>query len=187
MSHFTLIARDIDIANLLDEIDANPDLWNQRPERRTSASPHRETNDIWYRFATLEDMAEPGFTERPHKSVWWPAMKVTPSVVDVTGEVWDCLEQSGSLHDLGGILATRIPPGCQVYEHDDDIAWHARYYDMKVWVVLRGNDKCVNTVMDEEMVWKPGEAWHHDNLIRHSVRNEGETERIVLILCFRRA
>ncbi len=186
MSHFRLIADNIDISRLLTQIDARPEVWNQRPERRLGNSPHRETDDIWYRFAAEDAMQDPEFPQKPHKSAWWPAAKITPAVFEVVSDVRNILERDGK-HDLGGVLATRIPPGCQVYEHHDDVAWHARHYDMKVWVPLRANDRCVNTVEDEAMVWKAGEAWHHDNLIRHSVRNDGGSERIVLIICFRKA
>lgn len=183
MSHFKLIAKDIDVAPLLAELDAQPSLWNDRPERRLGNSPHRETSDLWIRYASPEAMLEPEFSQKPHKSVWWPAYRQLPSLPDVLMTVMDALDVP---LEFGGVLMTRIPPGCRVYEHDDDVAWHARYYSTKVWVVLRGNDRCVNTVEDESMVWKPGEGWHHDNLIPHSVRNDGESERIVLILCFRK-
>lgn len=184
MSHFTLIAKDIDVSRLLAQIDARPQVWNERPERRGGDSPHRETSDIWYRYASTEAMREPGFMQAPHKSVWWPAMKVTPAVLEITNDVRNVLERDGK-HRLGGILATRILPGCQVYPHHDRGTWHSEHYTTKVWLPLRSNAQCVNAVEDEAMVWKPGEAWSHDNLITHSVRNGGETERIVLILCFR--
>ena len=186
MTHFTLIAEGIDVSRLLAQMDARPEVWNERPERRSGDSPHRETSDVWYRYAAPETMLAPDFAQLPHKSVWWPAAKVTPAVLEVTNDVWNVLEATGR-HQLGGILATRIPPGCQVYPHHDNTgAWHARFYDMKIWLPLRANDRCVNVVEGEEMVWKVGECWHHDNLITHSVRNDGESERVVLILCFRR-
>lgn len=183
MGHFTLIADRIDVAPLLREIDENPDLWNSRPERRSSASPHRETSDIWIRYASPEAMREPGFMQLPHESVWWSAYRDLPSLDAIIEIVRQAL--GGPLR-LGGMLATRIPPGCQVYPHHDRGSWHSEYYTTKVWLPLRANDRCVNVVEDERMVWKAGEAWSHDNLVTHSVRNGGETDRVVLILCFRR-
>lgn len=182
MSHFTMIAENIDVEPLLAELDARPDLWNDRPERRTGDSPHRETSDIWVRYASKQAMREPGFSQEPHQSVWWPAAGCLPTLQHIINQVVRGL--GVSVIELGGILMTRIPPGCQVYPHHDQGTWHAEHYTTKVWVVLRGNDRCVNTVEDEAMVWKPGEAWSHDNLLVHSVRNDGESERIVLILCF---
>jgi mannose-6-phosphate isomerase-like protein (cupin superfamily) len=182
-SHFTKIAENLDVEPLLCDLDDNPQLWDQRKERTAGNSPHREASDIWIRYASEEAMRQPGFMTAPHRSIWWPAAAHLPALMDLTMEVMDALE--GDLK-LGGILITRIPGGKQVYEHTDRGTWHSEHYDQKVWVVLRGNDRCINTVEDEEMVWKPGEGWMHDNLLPHSVRNEGESERIVLILCFRR-
>lgn len=190
MSHFTLIAKDIDVEPLLAELDARPDLWNDRPDRRAGNSPHRETSDIWVRYASKQAMREPGFSQKPHRSVWWPGSRELPAIIipieAVVNGLGYQLDQVGAALKLGGILMTRIPPGCQVYPHHDRGTWHAEHYTTKVWVVLRGNDRCVNTVEDEAMVWKPGEAWSHDNLLVHSVRNDGESERVVLILCFRK-
>lgn len=182
MSHFTLIASDLPIRSLLAELDARPGLWNTRPERRVSTSPHREADDLWLRYAAPEVYQTMDY-QAPHVSVWWPAIHALPSVLDIVNLI---REKLGGPLQLGGVLMTRIPPGCRVYEHHDRGTFHAHYYDCKVWVVLKANEHCVNTVEDEEMVWRPGEGWQHDNLIPHSVRNEGDTERVVLILCFRR-
>lgn len=186
MSHFTLIAKDLDVAPLLAELDANPQLWNERPERRRGLSPHRQTSDIWVRYASPEAMREPEFLHKPHESVWWPAFKALPSIAGIGEKIVEALGPE-TLEPIGGILITRIGPGKQVFPHDDLGTWHAEHYTSKVWVVLRGNDQCVNTVESEEMVWNPGEAWSHDNLLVHSVFNNGPTERIVLILCFRKS
>lgn len=181
MSHFTLIASGLDVAPLLAEMDAHSELWNARSGRRSAQSPHRETSDLWLRYAdpslvpTLDQ-------QRPHASVWYPEADLLPSVHGVVARIMMAL---GVPLQLGGILATRIPAGKQVYEHHDDLAWHARYYTDKVWAVLRGNDSCINTVEDESMIWKPGECWQHSNLLNHSVQNNGSTERIVLIVCTR--
>lgn len=183
MKQFRLIAKDLDVAPLLDEIDSQPWLWNERPERRSGTSPHRETSDVWVRYATPEAMREPDFMQKPHVSVWWPASADLPAVHEIISEVRRVL---GGPLEFGGVLMTRIGPGKQVFSHHDRGTWHSEHYDCKVWVVLRGNDRCVNTVEDEAMVWKPGEAWQHDNLRVHSVSNNGATERICLILCFRR-
>lgn len=98
----------------------------------------------------------------------------------------EALGGPGALHPMGGILITRIPAGKEVYWHHDRGSWHSEYYDTKVWLPLRANDQCINHVQDEAMVWRVGEAWSHDNLLDHRVENRGETERICLILCFRR-
>jgi hypothetical protein len=183
MSHFTLIRKNLPVHLLLRELDPQPDIWNQRQERRVGDSPHRETSDIWCRYAHPGWLAKTGDYSGPHKSMWWPVAERIPSVRVLSGMVMAAL--GGNLEE-GGVLITRIPPGRQVYPHHDRGTWHAEYFTTKVWVPLRANDQCFNTVEDEEMVWEPGDAWSHDNLLTHSVRNEGTSERLCLILCYRR-
>lgn len=171
------LAEGLDVKPLLDQLDANPHLWNERPHRLRGDSPHREVDDIWIRYMDPADWAGHDFTT-PHESIWLPAVEFIPALRDL-----HALVALGEDH--GGVLITRIPPGKQVYPHDDRGTWHAEWYDHKVWIPLRANRKCINWVEYEHAVWKPGEVWQHNNLLTHSVINDGDTERIVLICCFR--
>ena len=87
---------------------------------------------------------------------------------------------------IGGVFLTRIPPGGEVKPHDDAYSWHARFYQTKVYVPLAGNPECINTCLDDAAVMLPGSAWTFDNLVTHAVMNRGATERITLIISFRR-
>jgi hypothetical protein len=60
MTHFKLIAQQIPVQSLLNELDANPDIWDERPERRFGESPHRESSDIWVRYADPHWLARTG-------------------------------------------------------------------------------------------------------------------------------
>jgi hypothetical protein len=57
--------------------------------------------------------------------------------------------------------------------------------DTKVYVPLKANDRCINRCGDEARVIRVGEAVTFNNLIEHSVWNNGETERQTLIVCMR--
>lgn len=173
------LAVGLDVQPLLTQIDANPQLWNERPNRLLGTSPHRETADIWVRYMDPALCGTHDYAQ-PHTSIWLPGAASIPAVRDLHAAV---APPSG---DFGGVLITCIPPGRQVYPHHDRGTWHAEWYDHKVWIPLRANAGCINRVEHESAVWRPGEAWTHDNLRVHSVENHGETERIVLICCFRR-
>lgn len=182
MSHFTLIDRDVPVQPLLGQIDAHPELWGSRGARQRGASPHRDASDIWLRYMDPELLGRHDIRQ-PHESVWYPEARVLDGVfpivkrLDVALPVW---------LELGGVLLTRIPAGKEVFWHNDRGPWHAEYYDLKLWLPLRANEGCVNHVEDESMVWRVGEVWHHSNMLSHRVENRGETERICLIVCFRR-
>jgi Aspartyl/Asparaginyl beta-hydroxylase len=180
VSHFTKIADGFDVAPVLAQLDTRPDLWNRNPERRTGLSPHRETDDMWIRYRDPANLHGPEDFRGPHESVWYPAWHALPALHPIVERMVDIIKPTR----IGGFLMTRIPPGGQVYPHHDRGTWHAERYESKIWMPLLANDRCINWVEDEAMIWKPGEAWQHDNLKVHAVQNFGETERICLILCF---
>lgn len=181
MSHFTRIAEGIDVAPALEQIDAQPGLWNLHENRRTGASPHRESSDMWLRYRDQSELHGPADFAGPHVSVDYPAWHALPALHPIADAIAERLKPVR----VGGFLMTRIPPGGQVYAHHDRGSWHAEYYTSKVWIPLRANEQCVNWVEDEAAIWRPGDAWMHDNLKTHAVENNGTTERICLILCFR--
>jgi uncharacterized cupin superfamily protein len=86
---------------------------------------------------------------------------------------------------LGGILITRIPPGGCVKPHHDRGSWHAETMNTKVYVGLRSNPQCINRCEGEQIVIAPGDAVTFNNLLTHSVENNGETDRMTLIVCMR--
>lgn len=182
MQHFRKIAEGIEVGPLLAEIDAHPELWNLHPERMGSNSPHRETSDMWLRYADPKEIGEPGFFQRPHKSVWYPAIDVLPSLLPT---VFDMMCEP--FQEWGGVLMTRIGPGKAVYPHHDQGTWHSEHFNYKLWMVLRSNDRCRNHCEDETVTMEPGQVYSFDNLKMHAVENDGETDRIALIVCLRSA
>ncbi|HXJ61894.1 MAG TPA: aspartyl/asparaginyl beta-hydroxylase domain-containing protein [Verrucomicrobiae bacterium] len=186
MKNFTLIAEGVDVAPLLAELDAHPELWNENPGRLMGVGPHRETSDIWVRYRAREELREPEDYRTEHRSVWYPAAEILPSMRrTVIAMIAPILAESPRLR-LGGVLMTKIPAGRNVYPHHDLGTWHSEYYTTKLWMPLRANDQCFNTSEDETVVMRPGSVWTFNNLLVHSVHNQGDTERIALIVCTRR-
>jgi hypothetical protein len=181
MERFRLLAQGIDCSAILAQLDARPDLWNSDPERLAQGGPHCETDDIWVRYRDRSEITDRQSVVEPHFSVFYPAWHALPALRPV---VFALSALVGSVH-MGGILLTRIPPGCKVHPHDDRGSWHAEWHNAKVWLPLRANHRCVNFSGDESVVMAPGEAWSFDNCVPHSVHNDGETERLALICCFR--
>jgi hypothetical protein len=86
---------------------------------------------------------------------------------------------------LGGVLITRVPPGRQVAPHDDRGRWHPTFFQTKAYLPLATNPKCYSTCEDECVTMNVGECWLFDNLKTHSTVNDGETDRITLIVSMR--
>ena len=180
--HFTLMQEGIDVAPLLAELDAQPELWDQHPQRRNApGSPHGGMTDIWVRY---NDPARMGkhFNDE-HVPVWYPAWKKLPALRPI---VFDLMARAqGEM--LCAVLITKIPPGEGIAPHIDD-SWHVEYTE-KFYLSLRngkGSVFCCNDGAWEESINpRPGDLYRFDNRRRHWVENRSDEDRITLICCIR--
>ncbi|GAA0260617.1 hypothetical protein GCM10009126_27580 [Rhodanobacter caeni] len=175
------IAHGFDVAPLLAQIDAHPDVWN-RHTMRTEAygTPHAKIDDIWVRYNAWENFTgDIAAFNGPHASTWYPVVNDIPAVKPLVFDVMRLVEGE----QLGGVLITRVPPGGRVEPHIDD-GWHASYYH-KIAVQLRGNAEQAFCFDDAELRPMPGDVYTFDNSQRHWVVNESHDERITLIICIR--
>lgn len=174
----SLLPYRFDPAAINAELAAQPDLWDRDPERRIApGSPHREMTDVWVRCIDKANIE--GFNG-PHEARWYPAYWAVPSLRPV---IFDVMRAVQAVR-LGGVLITRIPPGGEIYAHKD-AGWHPEYYNTKIYAVLASNDRCVNWAEDMTVCMAPGECWFFNNLVEHGLRNEGETDRVSLIIVMR--
>ena len=78
-------------------------------------------------------------------------------------------------------MLTRLRAGGQIKRHRDRGPITAVSH--RVHLGIRTNDGCIFTVGEESINIKPGEVWAIDNVDKyHSVSNDGETDRIHLIV-----
>lgn len=182
MADFRQILSGIKVRALVDQLAAQPELWDRDPERtRYPASAHRETSDIWLRFRAREELTSPEAFGEPHFAVFYPAWRALPAAHPI---VFGLMAAMSAVY-LGGILITKLPRGRTVHPHNDRGSWHAEWLNTKVYVILQANAQCVNWCEDERVVMRPGEAWQFENLKEHGVLNEGTTDRLALIVTMR--
>jgi hypothetical protein len=181
MRNFQLVAANIDVLPLALEIYRQPELWNQHSARTGGAGSFTGTDDIWVRFRdTAELDCREAFTE-PFVPVFYPAWHALPHLRPLVFGLMARLEAV----QLGGILITRVPPGCQVAPHDDRGRWHPEFFRTKAYLPIASNPRCVSTCEDDSLVMSVGEVWLFDNLKLHSTVNDGDTDRITLIVSMR--
>ena len=185
LQHFRWIHQGLDVAPILAELDAQSDLWDQHPERRTApGSPHVGMTDVWVRARAYSDLQTPGAFREEHRPVFYPAWHRLPAIQPV---VHGLMAMCHGV-ELGNVLITRIRPGQRVLPHVDT-GWAPEFYTAKFYVVLRGNAETVNlagTGDDEErVVMAPGSIWAFENRVTHSIENNGTSERISLIVTLR--
>lgn len=183
MTAFPLLPIKFDVAPLLAELDANPDLWGSIDLRKaTPGTPHREMTDIWVRYNDVAPYRRRGsfmgFND-PHVPVWYPAWARLPALRPIIAKLMAKLQ--GEM--LGGVLITRVPAGGKIEPHVDT-GWHVDYFQ-KFYVALKSLAGAALCVEGEEITPPVGSVHFFDNRQEHWVRNEGDGERMTLIVCIR--
>jgi hypothetical protein len=179
--HFQLIHAGLDVAPILAELDAAPELWNEHADRTTRKnSPHAASSDVWLRYFPRSSLQYDSDFDRENRCEFYPAWSRLPSLHRV---VWS-LMASLQATELGGCLLTRLPPCACILPHAD-ASWHARHFNRKVYLALKSNPWCINRCEDEAVSFRAGELWSFVNTVPHSVENGGADERIAAIMCFR--
>lgn len=177
---FFLKVAEVDVGPLNSELDANPSLWDQHNWRRTrDGTPHSGMSDIWVRYNRFDklDQKNPAAFNAEHDSVWYPAYYVLPALKDIIFPLMKIVDGER----LGGVLITRIPPGCGIEKHTDK-SWHVDYYD-KFYVSLQSQPGARFFCGDDILEPSTGDIWRFDNRLEHWVKNDSEKDRITLIVC----
>lgn len=182
MNKFVRLATGLDIAPIVAQLAAHPELWNQHTQRKLARnSPHAQMDDIWLRYRAFDELQSPLDYLTPHFAEFYPAWRTLTTLQPL---VFDLLARTRCVY-LGGILLTRIPPGGKILPHHDRGSWHAEFHNCKVYVPLQSDEGCWNTCEDERVHMAPGDAWSFDNLRTHSVENDSTRDRMTLIVSMR--
>ena len=181
MRHFIKIASGVEVLPLAMALYRQPELWNQHRARTGGTGAFVGTDDIWVRFRDPSELdCREAFAEE-FRCQWYPAWHALPHLRPIVFGLMARVEAV----ELGGCLLTRIPPGGAVARHNDRGRWHPEFFTTKAYIPLASNDKCVSTCADESVVMATGECWIFDNLQDHSTENNGDTDRITLIVSMR--
>jgi hypothetical protein len=170
---------------LMEQINEHPELWDQNTLRTSfyPNSPHREVSDIWLRYRSMDefDIEHPEDFASEHKSVWYPAevaLSCAWSLIEPICRIVDAEE-------LGGVLITKIPPGKQVYPHNDAGPWHPEYYASKYLLLLQSAPGQVFSFEGEQHEGETGDLFIFDNRHPHWVVNKSDVDRVSLILAIK--
>lgn len=181
MRNFQLLATNINVIPLMQQLQRNPQLWNENTLRtKHSGTAHSEVSDIWLWFNKIpitEDEIFKVIDDReviPYKP-WKELFAVRPIIFGLMHQV--------EAIRLGRVLITRLPTGKQITPHVDGGA-PAEYYQ-RYQVALQCLPGNVFKIDDEEVQFNTGDIWHINNRKEHSVINNSADDRIVLIIDLR--
>jgi hypothetical protein len=176
---FVQLASGVDTVPVLLQLARAAHLWDRNPERRLyPGTPHAAMTDITVRYmpeseVTLESR------RLEHRNVFWPAWHELPALRPM---VFALMARVGAT-ELGSILITKLPPGQMIQPHTDAGNWAPTYYHCKAHVTLAGS--ALVRCEDEVCRFDTGTAFTFDNLLVHSLANDGDSDRIVVIVSMR--
>lgn len=177
----TLISKDIPVHQLMEELNAAPQLWRTYTYRSDAPNtPHAAVSDIWLRYNDLNNYAPSQMNEmmQEHDSLWYEAIDKLPAFKALANMLMGILQGER----LGGILISRLPAGATIAAHVDT-EWHSTYYK-KFHLVLQGDNSVIYSGHDH-LVNQPGDLFYLDSSKPHGVLNLGTEDRIVVIVCIR--
>ena len=172
--NFTRIAERMEIAPLLEELDAGSEMWSKDTSRQRKVRCQRHTRNIFLR-APLKPLP-PGAKNANdvHESRLAPAAARFPLALAL------CERTAAELKaELGRATLVALLPNCQVYPHVDIGAYY-RVRD-RLHLVLRSPQGSSLTAGAETVVMREGELWAFDNKVRHFAENPSSEPRIHLI------
>jgi hypothetical protein len=186
MRYFLPVVDGIDVAPLVEQIDAQPDLWNQHPMRKiTPGTPHAAMDDIWLRYNAYERLGDDrGAFNSEHIPIWYPAWRKLPAARPIIFGLMALVEAEM----LCGILITRIPPGGKILPHIDR-GWQPSFCD-RLYVALRSpvgsyfRCDCGNGVT-ETLAPSVGDVHMFDNTRPHWVDNNSDEWKMTMIISLR--
>ena len=180
MKNLMRIASGVDVIPLVLALKQNPQFWDMYKERSDNdVSVHREVSDIWVRFNDRKNFdGDLSKFNAEHDSLWYPCSEVLP----VKPIVFALMARVQG-ERLRGVLITRIPPGKQVYPHQDH-TWHSHYYQ-KYAVQLESAPGQSFNFEGESLEAKPGDIYWFNNAETHWVVNNSNQDRMTMIVCIK--
>lgn len=177
MKHFFKVG-EVNVPPLLHAIMRQPELWDaHRLRTEFPGTPHAQASDIWLWF-NPENSTDPA---NDRETIPYPAWDKLPQARPIIFDLMRAVEAS----QLGRVIITKLAPGKQITPHVDGGA-PAEFYK-RYQIALQSLPGATFKIEDEAVNFASGEVWLIDNRSRHSVINNSNDDRIVMIADMRPA
>lgn len=173
-AYFTRISESVDIAPLLEELNAGSDMWHVDTSRQSKIRCQRHTLNIFLRAP--KKPLPPGVRNANdvHESRPAPAADRFPLCLAFCQQIAAELEA-----ELGRATLVALLPKCRVFPHIDAGAYY-RARD-RLHLVLKSPRGSPLTAGGETVLMREGELWAFDNKVRHFADNPSREPRVHLI------
>ena len=173
-SRFVRIAKGIDVAPFLSELDAAPEMWLANTSRQRKIRCQRDTQNIFLRVARKPLPPGAKNANDVHESRTAASAEGFPQALTFCEEM--AALQNG---ELGRATLVALQPRGWVRPHVDAGAYY-RIRD-RFHLVLRSREGSPLTSGGETVVMREGELWAFDNKAEHDARNPTDEPRMHLI------
>ena len=174
MKNFVLLKSGIVVARALIEL-YDQGMWNWLNLRRGFAhSCHKEIEDVVMRFAPLDRPQNFESIMNGLDTVsyipWFSHLHCQQLLRDAFPE--DTV--------IGRVVASKVPPGAQVYAHKDEGAYARSHHRFHIVLSSESGNEfhCGGEIVEME----PGELWLFNHQETHSVINKSKSDRVHLIV-----
>ena len=172
--HFTRLAEHVNIAPLLEELDAAPEMWLADTSRQRKVRCQRHTRNIFLRAPKKPLPAGATNANDVHESRIAPAARRFPRALALCESIAAEFEAT-----LGRATLVALLPKSRVFPHVDAGAYYL--IRDRLHLVLRSSQGSPLTAGDETVVMRVGELWAFDNKARHFANNPSSEPRVHLI------
>lgn len=190
MKNFTRLRQGVDVMPLLLAIKRKPELWQADTYLRDyPQGPFKQVQSIILRFPPryiakdAKDLADYESRTDQHENVDQPVYANLPQARPLVSGLMAAVEGER----LGRVILNKIVPGGRIFPHRDTPA-HAQYWD-RFHIVLDSspgnNFTCGEAGEVEQVYMAPGEVWWFQNAKMHEVINNGNRDRIHMVVDIR--
>jgi aspartyl/asparaginyl beta-hydroxylase len=169
-----------DVIPLLSQLQRQPELWKADTYLRDyPQGPFGDTETVFLRFppASVSEL-ERGEKDQ-HECVWMDGIVHLPSARPLI--LWLMARMEGER--LGRCMINKLRPGGKIYPHADTPV-HANYWD-RHHIVLQASKGANFRCGEETIHMSQGDVWWFQNALEHEVHNNGQLERIHMIVDIR--
>lgn len=160
-----------DVSAIADLVSTYSDEWFENNDRQSLYEVHKETNSVF-----IYD----------HSNAWSLGdkydLKVNDSQSRMAKLVSPIVETLESIHDgkVGKCIFIKMPPHKNVGEHRDSMDYLGAV--RRHHIAIKTNEDVIFFVNKESKNMRVGECWEINNSLFHSVKNNGDSERIHLMI-----
>ncbi len=167
--NYLLLEHGFDVEAVRNKIEQIPEAKWLESNREQRFDIHSDTRSL-----VLIHFFRDEYTKPDYRELCYELQDELKPVVDC---IADYYQNNGFLVRM---LLTKMPPGSAIPEHVD--SGPALMNCHRVHIPITSSDKVVFVVGGEEKNMQVGEFWEINNALSHSVENQGDEDRIHLII-----